>query len=255
MAANPDSLNWGCNFSGKRALVTGAGKGIGRATAKALADCGAEVIALSRTEADLVTLKAEVPDVTTVCVDLADISSAVEAVKSLGPIHLLVNNAAIASRADFLEVTEEAYDRLMTVNVKAVLFVSQVVAKGMVERGQGGSIVNISSQASICALRSHSVYCASKGALDMLSAVMGLELGAHGVRVNTVNPTVVLTDMGRLGWSDPKKAGDMLSKIPLGKFAEVEDVVSAILFLLSDKSAMINCTKLPVDGGYHACFA
>ena len=253
MAATPGSFQCGFDFSGKRALVTGAGKGIGRATAKALVDCGAEVVALSRTEADLVSLKADVPAITTICVDLADIASAVEAVKSLGPIHLLVNNAAAAKLEAFLEVTEEAYDKLMTVNVKAVLFVSQVVAKGMVERGEGGSIVNISSQASICALHNHSVYCASKGALDMLSAVMGLELGAHGVRVNTVNPTVVMTDMGKVGWSDPKKAGDMLSKIPLGKFAEVEDVVNAILFLLSDKSAMINCTKLPVDGGFHAC--
>ena len=95
--------------------------------------------------------------------------------------------------------------------------------------------------------------CASKGALDMLSAVMGLELGAHGVRVNTVHPTVVLMDMGKSIFSDPKKADDMLSTIPLGKFAEVEDVVNAILFLLSNKSAMVNCTKLPVDGGFCAC--
>ena len=95
--------------------------------------------------------------------------------------------------------------------------------------------------------------CASKGALDMLSAVMGLELGAHGVRVNTVHPTVVLTDMGKSIFSDPKKADDMLSTIPLGKFAEVEDVVNPILFLLSDKSAMVNCTKLPVDGGFRVC--
>ena len=194
-------------------------------------------MALSRTRSDLDSLSEEIPSIRTVCVDLHKLEETLEVVCSLGPIHLLVNNAGATELQSFLDVTQDAFDSIMGINVKAVLFVSQVVAKGMVERGEGGSIVNISSQASICALRNHSVYCASKGALDMLSAVMGLELGAHGVRVNTVNPTVVMTDMGKKAWSDPKKAGDMLSKIPLGKFAEVEDVVNAILFLLSDKSA------------------
>ena len=194
-------------------------------------------MALSRTRSDLDSLSEEIPSIRTVCVALHKLEETLEVVCSLGPIHLLVNNAGATELQSFLDVTQDAFDSIMGINVKAVLFVSQLVAKGMVERGEGGSIVNISSQASICALRNHSVYCASKGALDMLSAVMGLELGAHGVRVNTVNPTVVMTDMGKKAWSDPKKAGDMLSKIPLGKFAEVEDVVNAILFLLSDKSA------------------
>ena len=141
----------------------------------------------------------------------------------------------------------------MNVNLKAVLFTSQTVAKGMVKRGGGGSIVNVSSQASQAALLDHAVYCASKGGLDQLSRVMALELGPHNIRVNCVNPTVVMTDMGRLGWSDPKKAATMLSKIPLGKFAQVEDVVHAVLFLLSDKAAMINGVMLPVDGGFLAC--
>ena len=144
--------------------------------------------------------------------DLSKLEETLEVVRSLGHIHLLVNNAGATELQSFLDVTQDAFDSIMGINVKAVLFVSQVVAKGMVERGEGGSIVNISSQASICALRNHSVYCASKGALDMLSAVMGLELGAHGVRVNTVNPTVVMTDMGKKAWSDPKKAGVSLLK-------------------------------------------
>ena len=247
-----DSFSAPFDFSGKRALVTGAGKGIGRVTAKALVECGAEVVALSRTQSDLDSLKAEVPTIMTLCVDLSDTKSAVKAVQSLGAVHLLVNNAGVTKLQSFLEVTEEAYDFVMNVNLKAVLFISQVIAKGMVERGQGGAIVNVSSQASLCALADHAVYCSSKGGLDMLGAVMGLELGKHGVRVNSVNPTVVLTDMGKLAWSDPKKSSDMLNKIPLRKFAEEKDVVNPILFLLSDKSAMINCTKLPVDGGFHA---
>ena len=247
------SYNKPFDFSGKRALVTGAGKGIGRATVRGLVDCGAEVVALSRTEADLVSLKEEIPGVQTVCVDLSDTTASVDAVKSLGPIHLLVNNAGVGKLEPFLEATTDAFDSMFNVNAKSVLFLSQVIAKGMVERGEGGSIVNVSSQSSLVAFLEHSVYSASKAALDMLTSVMGMELGPHGIRVNAVNPTVVLTEMGKRAWGDPIKAENMLNKIPMHRFAEVDDIVSAILFLLSDKSAMINCTKLPIDGGYLAC--
>eukprot|EP00058_Branchiostoma_floridae_P010074 XP_002595562.1 hypothetical protein BRAFLDRAFT_200739 [Branchiostoma floridae] len=129
-------------------------------------------------------------------------------------------------------------------------YLSQIVAKGMVERGSGGSIVNVSSLASKCALKEHTSYCTSKGALDIMSKVMALELGPHKIRVNTVNPTVVMTDMGVKVWSDPVKAGPMLARIPLGKFVEVDDVVHAILYLLSDKAAMVNGTNLPIEGGF-----
>lgn len=165
----------------------------------------------------------------------------------------MVNNAGVATIEPFLDVTEDGYDSVMDINLKAVLFVSQTVAKGMVHRGMGGAIVNVSSQASQSPLQDHAVYCASKGALDQLTRVMALELGPHKIRVNCVNPTVVMTNMGRRAWSDPQKAGAMLSRIPLGKFAEMEDVSHAILFLLSDISAMIHGVTLPVDGGFLAC--
>ncbi|CAL8380654.1 unnamed protein product [Gadus morhua 'NCC'] len=243
------------SFVGKRALVTGAGKGIGRATALALVRCGAEVTAVTRTRADLDSLVLECPSIRPVCVDLADWDATDAALRDdvVGPIDLLVNNAACASLQPFLEVTPEEFDRSFSVNVKAVLHVSQLVARGMKSRGRGGAIVNVSSQASKCALKDHTVYCATKGALDMLTKVMALELGAHQIRVNSVNPTVVMTEMGRLGWSDPAKARTMTSRIPLGRFAEVEDVVNSVLFLLSDKSAMTNGVALPVDGGFLAC--
>jgi len=114
----------------------------------------------------------------------------------------------------------------------------------------GGSIVNVSSQASQVGLVDHTSYCASKAAQDALTRCMAVELGKHGIRTNSVNPTVVLTDMGRLAWSDPVKAGPMLSRIPTGRFAEVDDVVSVVLFLLSDNAAMVNGSALPVDGGF-----
>ncbi|CAN9508715.1 unnamed protein product [Ophioblennius macclurei] len=240
-------------MEGKHAVVTGAGKGIGRATALALARCGAKVTAVTRTQADLDSLVQECPAITPVCVDLSDWAATEAALQDVGPVTLLVNNAACANLQPFLEVTAEQFDRAFSVNVKAVLHVSQIVARGMKEKKSGGSIVNLSSQASQCALRDHAVYCATKGAVDMLTKVMALELGPHQIRVNAVNPTVVMTDMGRVGWSDPEKAQTMTSRIPLGRFAEVEDVVNCILFLLSDQSAMVNGVTLPVDGGFLAC--
>ncbi|CAO2646432.1 L-xylulose reductase [Lemmus lemmus] len=240
------------NFSGLRALVTGAGKGIGRETVKALHASGAKVVAVTRTNADLVSLSKECPGIEPVCVDLGDWEATEKALGSIGPVDLLVNNAAVALLQPFLEVTKEAFDRSFNVNLRAVLQVSQIVAKSMIAQGVPGAIVNVSSQASQRALTNHSVYCSTKGALDMLTKMMALELGPHKIRVNAVNPTVVMTPMGRTNWSDPHKAKVMLDRIPLGKFAEVENVVDTILFLLSNQSSMTTGCTLPVDGGFLA---
>lgn len=239
------------DFTGKNALVTGAGKGIGRDIAKALHRCGAKVYGLSRSAEPLETLKQECPGLHTVVCDVSDWEATKLAVEALGPVDLLVNNAGNAQTQPFLEVTPDAYDRQMDVNLKSVFIISQVVAKGMVERGQGGSIVNISSQASQRALPDHAVYCASKGALDSLSGVMALELGKHKIRVNCVNPTVVMTDLAKKFWT-PDKAKPMLDRIPLGQFAELHDVTEPVLFLLSDKAAMVHGATLPIEGGFWA---
>nr|XP_004655103.2 L-xylulose reductase [Jaculus jaculus] len=239
-------------LAGRRALVTGAGKGIGRSTVQALHAAGVRVVAVSRTRADLDSLVQECPGVETLCVDLADWEATERALGSVGPIDLLVNNAAVALLQPFLEVTKEACDTSFHVNLRAVIQVSQIVAKGMIARGAPGAIVNVSSQASQRALNHHAVYCSTKGALDMLTKTMALELGPHKIRVNAVNPTVVMTAMGRANWSDPHKAKVMLDRIPLGKFAEVENVVDAILFLLSDRSGMTTGSTMPVDGGFMA---
>ncbi|XP_061191300.1 L-xylulose reductase-like [Saccostrea echinata] len=236
-------------FSGKRALVTGAGKGIGRAIAKKLAECGAETIALSRTKADLDNLQKEVPQILTVQCDVVDYEATRKAILDLGPIHLLVNNAGISRIGNFLDFPMKDFEDVYNVNTKALFNISQVVAKGMVERGQGGSIVNISSVASSRALDDHIAYCSSKAAVDSMTKVMALELGKHKIRVNSVNPTVTWTDMAVYAWSDPAKSAPMLAKIPMGKFVEVEDVVNTVLFLLSDKSAMTSGQHIVLDGG------
>jgi len=239
-------------FDGKRALVTGAGKGIGRDTAKLLAKCGAEVFALSRTQSDLDSLKEEAPSINILCVDLGDRQTTKAAVENIGPIDLLVNNAAVAALEPFLEVTPELFEKMMDINVRAAIQVSQIAARTMIARKSGGAIVNLSSQASLVALANHTVYCATKAALDSVTRNMAMELGPHQIRVNAVNPTVVNTAMGKVGWSKPEKADPMRARIPLGRFAEPEDVVNVIVFLLSDRSAMINGATLPIDGGFTA---
>jgi NAD(P)-dependent dehydrogenase (short-subunit alcohol dehydrogenase family) len=238
-------------FKGKRALVTGAGKGIGREIATLLTSLGATVVAVSRSAEDLKTLQSTL-GCEIVSADLADATAAVEAAKQAGPIDLLVNNAGISIPQPLLETTADAFDRTMAVNVRAALLVSQVVARGMIARKTGGAIVNVSSQASMVGLADHAAYCASKGALDQLTRVMALELGPHNIRVNAVNPTVTLTPMGEMAWGDPKKSGPMLAKIPLGRFAKPADVAHAVAYLLSDQADMIHGATLPIDGGFLA---
>lgn len=137
------------------------------------------------------------------------------------------------------------------VNVKGVFNVTQLVVPLLVD---GGCIVNVSSLASQIGVQAHSVYSASKAALDGLTRCLALELGdARGIRVNSVNPTVVLTNMGRENWSDPAKSGPVLTNIPLHRFAELHEVVEPIMFLLSGRSSFINGHCLPIEGGYLAC--
>lgn len=239
-------------LAGKRALVTGAGRGIGRELAKKLAACGANVVALSKTQENLDSLQNEVPSIQTICVDLSDWIDTKQAVEKVGTVDLLVNNAAYGAIHPFGTIPAEDIDKLFAVNVKAVINVSQIVAEGMKRQGKGGAIVNVSSQAGMVALKDHALYCATKGALDQLTRVMALELGPYQIRVNSVNPTVVMTEMAKVGWSDPIKAAEMKAHIPLGRFCDPEHVVNAIVYLLSDKADMINGAILPIDGGFTA---
>ncbi|WP_061933062.1 SDR family oxidoreductase [Aureimonas sp. AU22] len=237
------------DFSGKRVVVTGAGKGIGRATALMLARRGAHVVALTRSAADLETLSAET-GAQAIVVDLADAEATRAAARAALPADFLVNCAGATELESFLDVSVENFDLLHAVNTRAPMIVAQEYARDMVGSGRTGAIVNVSSCASFVGIPDHAAYCASKAGLDGLTRVMAKELGPHGIRVNGLHPTVTLTPMAVKAWSDPDKAAGMLARIPLGRFAEPDDIAEVILFLLSDAAAMVHGLSMPVDGGY-----
>ncbi len=238
-------------FSGRRALVTGAGKGIGRAVAAMLTARGAEVVALGRTASDLDSLAAET-GCRTIVADLDDVEGATAVVAAALPFDLLVNNAGISILEPALATTPAAFEAVLRVNTWAPLRLAQVVAGDLVARGRRGAIVNVSSTASSRGLALHAAYCASKAGLDALTRVLAIELGAHGIRVNSVNPTVTLTPMAQRAWSDPARSAPMLARIPLGRFVEPEEVARTVCFLLGDDAAMVNGACLAVDGGFSA---
>jgi L-xylulose reductase len=235
-------------LAGRRILVTGAAKGIGRATVQRLVADGAEVVALSRPSPELDALVREF-GCTAIPVDLANLDAAAEAVAAALPFDGLVNNAGITALEPVLDTSMETVSRVFAVNTLAPLRLAQLVAGDLVRRGAGGAIVNLSSTASAIGLPDHAAYCASKAALDALTRVLAVELGPKKIRTNSVNPTVTMTPMGQLAWSDPAKAGPVLGRIPLGRFCEPGDVAAVISFLLSDDAAMINGVCIDVDGG------
>jgi len=237
------------NFAGKTVLVTGAGKGIGRATVVDLTRRGARVIALSRSAADLAELEAAEGAIAVV-VDLADAEATRAAVRAALPFDYLVNCAGIAELYSVLDTTVEIFDTVVAVNCRAPLIVSQEYARDRIARGKPGAIVNVSSIASFIGFAYHAAYCASKGALDGLTRVMANEFGRKGIRVNGVHPVITLTPMAVKAWSDPAKSEPMLKRIPLGRFVEPPEVASVVAYLLSDDAAMVNGVDLPIDGGF-----
>ncbi len=236
-------------FEGKTVLITGAGKGIGRETARLLAGKGAKVVALSRTKEDLDSLREEI-DCTAIAVDLADAEAARKATLSSLPADYLVNCAGINILEPFVDVTVEAFDMVHAVNTRAAMIVAQEFARSRIALGGGGAIVNVSSLSSFIGFDDHASYCASKGAMDAMSRVMANELGKSGIRVNCINPIVTMTELAARAWSDKAKSEPVLNRIPIGRFAETIDIAEVIAFLLSDASAMMNGLSIPLDGGF-----
>ncbi|KAF8381730.1 dhs-21 [Pristionchus pacificus] len=250
-----DTMSVAFDFTDKKILVTGASQGIGRAICIALCNAGACVYGMARNEAALDALGAEAgPKFTAI---VADVTLGAEEISTLlkkhQPFDGLVNNAGIAVLEPAESTSEESMERIMAVNFRAPVVLAQIVLRGMRAASVSGSIVNVSSQAGLVPLKDHLAYCSSKAALDMATRCMAAEFGEYGVRVNSVSPTVVMTEMGKKAWSDPAKAGKLLDRMPSGRFAEESDVVQSVLFLLSNGSAMTTGHALPIDGGFTTC--
>ncbi|XP_050541144.1 L-xylulose reductase-like [Daktulosphaira vitifoliae] len=235
-------------FKDKRFIVTGSCTGMGHKITERLLDLGAFVFAVVQKEEGAAPPTSS--NMKQVFCDVSDWENTYKKMKDIGPVHGLVNNAGVAVIEPFFDVTEYGWDKTLNVNARAIVRISQAVAKNMIDAGIKGSIVNISSTISTRAIPDHTTYCASKGAVNQITRTMAIELGKFGIRTNNVNPTVVMTRMGKIAWSDPAKSTPILNRIPLGRFAETDDVANAVIFMLSNYSSMVNGTALVVDGGF-----
>lgn len=233
-------------------LVTGATGGIGAATVRMLCDRGAEVVASGRDVEKLEAFATEVG-----CRSLAfDLSSEDSIRDALDGLDLwgVVNCGGFGGEiATPMDTDIAVFDKVISVNARGALLVTKYASQSMIRLGKGGAIVNVSSQASLVALRGHISYGSSKAALDNITRVSALELGAYGIRVNSVNPTVVMTEMSAFYWGREDIGGPFLKQMPLGRWATEEDIAGPIVFLLSSDSEMISGASLPIDGGFTAC--
>jgi NAD(P)-dependent dehydrogenase (short-subunit alcohol dehydrogenase family) len=243
-------------LDGRRALVTGAGRGIGLAAAAALADAGAAVTLAARSAQEIedaaAAIRAAGGSADALALDVTDVAAMRAALDARPAFDVLVNNAGGARHAPFLDVTEADYDAILDLNLRSAFFVMQQVARGMKAAGLRGSIVNLSSQMGHVGGPKRSVYCATKFAIEGLTKAASLDLAPHGIRVNTLCPTFIETPMTRPGLADPANRAWVLSKIKLGRVGQVEDLMGAVLYLASDASSLVTGTSLLVDGGWTA---
>jgi NAD(P)-dependent dehydrogenase (short-subunit alcohol dehydrogenase family) len=243
-------------LDGRRALVTGAGRGIGLAAAAALSQAGAHIVLAARTaaevEAGALLMRDDGGSAEPLVLDVTDLSAVRAAVEAQAPFDVLVNNAGTNRPAQFLDVTEQDYDAITNLNQRAAFFVAQAVARRMVEAGRGGSIIHISSQMGHVGGAHRTVYCMSKHGIEGLAKAMAIDLAPHGVRVNTIGPTFIDTPLTRPFWDDRVFHDDVVRRIKLGRLGTVEDLMGAVVFLASDAAALVTGTSLVVDGGWTA---
>jgi NAD(P)-dependent dehydrogenase (short-subunit alcohol dehydrogenase family) len=243
-------------LAGKSALVAGAGRGIGLAAAWALAGAGARVILLARhgeeVRAAAEAIVAAGGAAEWAAQDVTQHAALAALLAERGPLDVLVNNAGTNRPAPFLEVSEADFDAILGLNVRAAFFCAQAVARGMAERGRGGSIINVSSQMGLVGGRNRTAYCASKHALEGMTKAMALDLAPHGIRVNTLCPTFTETPLTRPFFEDAAFREQTLAQIPLGRLGQVSDLTGAVVFLASDASQLMTGTHLVVDGGWTA---
>jgi len=244
------------SLAGMTALITGASKGIGAGCALALAEAGADLVLVARNKTELDNEADEIRKtgrkVTVISGDVTNIQAIQEAINTAPPVHILVNNAGTNIPEPFVDVTEQHYDTIMDLNVRAAFFVAQAVARRMVEHQIDGSIIHMSSQMGHVGAVNRTVYCASKHSVEGLTKAMAVDLAPHGIRVNSIAPTFIETPMTRNSLEDPEFKNYILEQIPLGHLGQVEDVAGAIVYLASPASRMVTGSCLKVDGGWTA---
>lgn len=243
-------------LDGQRALVAGASSGIGLACATALAEQGAEVTLVARRTDTLTQIAAEMQaqgwQARALALDITDLAATAQAVADHGPFDILVNSAGLARHSRATHTTPEDFDAVMSINLRAAYFLTQAVARGLLAAEKPGSLITISSQMGHVGGLDRAVYCASKHAIEGMTKAMALEFAPAGIRVNTICPTFILTDLTRPTFDDPERRKWVLDKIKLGRAGEVEDIMGAVVYLASRASALVTGTALMVDGGWTA---
>jgi len=251
-------LTKGASFrlDGKRALVTGGGRGIGLAAASALAAAGAHVTLAARTKQEIedaaAAISARGEQAEALPLDVTDIDAVRRAVAAAKPFQILINNAGINRPAYLPDVKVEDFDAIFALNVRAAFFMAQAVALKLVEAKLPGSIVNISSQMGHVGAARRTVYCASKHAVEGFTKAMAIELAPHNIRVNSLGPTFLETPMTRPFFENKAFRDEVLSKIKLGRLGQLEEIAGAIVFLASDTSSLMTGSALVLDGGWTA---
>jgi NAD(P)-dependent dehydrogenase (short-subunit alcohol dehydrogenase family) len=248
------------NLKNKTAIVTGAGKGLGRACAIALAEAGANLIIISRTKKDLDEVSRKIKKIKSKCkayvCDITNYNEIKEIINKQAKIDILVNNAGNNIPEHFTKVKTKNMEYLVKINTIATFNIAQLCALKMIESKKrkkiGGSIVNMSSQMGHVGGPIRSVYNMNKWGLEGLTKGMSLDLAKYNIRVNTVCPTFVVTPMTKKFLKNNKFKRNTLNNIPLGRFAELSEIASSVVFLASDAASMITGTSLLVDGGWTA---
>jgi len=241
-------------LDGRRALVTGAGRGIGLAAAAALGEAGAEVCLISRTGSEIEeaaeAIRAAGRTADTLVLDILETAAMRAAITERGPFDILINNAGTNRPKTMAATSEDDFDTVLDLNLRAAYFVAQAVTDGLLTAEKSGAIINISSQMGHVGGPLRTVYCSSKWALEGLTKSLAMELAPNGIRVNSIAPTFIETPLAKEMLKDPEFRDAVLSKIKLGRTGQVEDLMGAIVFLASDAAAMITGASLLVDGGW-----